>query len=107
MGSNITSPIKAEADYKQEIARPELMYGNRLYYQKELGGMLGMTELYRRFVNNNYGKYGSKYFNPLPNLYFQSNFNWLPKDYFTDFYHGDVYASMPYGEIRLPGPGYE
>jgi sulfur relay (sulfurtransferase) DsrF/TusC family protein len=36
------------------------------------------------------------------------NFNWLPKDYMIDFYHGDVYRSIgPYGEVRAPGPAYE
>lgn len=89
----------------QEWARPEMMTGNRLYYQKELGGLLGMTEYFRRFKNNFYGTYGSFYYNPIPNELFQDNFDFLPNNYFIDFFTGDPYQKMPYGEVRLPGHG--
>lgn len=94
-------------ELKKEVANPDLMLGNRLYYQKELGSMFGQTEYFRRFVNNYYGKYGSKYYNPIPNAKFITEYDWLPKEYYIDFFHGDVYQSMPYGEVRLPGQAYE
>ncbi len=94
-------------EHKKVLADPDLMLGNRLYYQRELGSMFGQTEYFRRFVNNYYGKYGSKYYNPIPNAKFITEYNWLPKEYYIDFFHGDVYSSVPYGEVRLPGQAYE
>ena len=41
--------------------------------------------------------------NPLPNPYLISNYPWLP----DRFLYGDAYAAVNYGEVRLPGPGYE
>lgn len=34
--------------------------------------------------------------------------SWIPEDYFVDYHHGDPYVKTgPYGEINLPGGGYE
>ena len=96
-----------EESNKPKLATPRLMSGSRLYYQKEIGGMLGHTEYLRRFVINYDNIYGSSYENPVPNLFMLQNFSWLPKNYFIDFYKGDVYSKFPYAEVRLPGYGYE
>lgn len=98
--------------------RPEDMYaanaatitsGSREYYDEQLGGGLGMSELLRRYLDPQGGKQG---INRIPN----TMPSWLPgvrsafpgdRDYFTDFTLGDPYASIPMGEARLPGPGYE
>lgn len=105
--SKFTNPFASNELKGPELASPSLMYGNRLYYQMELGGLLGYTEFFRRIVNNNESIYGNQYYNPIPNLLFQSQYNWLPENYYLDFYHGDVYSKIPYGEIRFPGAGYE
>ena len=92
-----------------KIAHSGLAYSReRLYYQMQLGGMFGQSELFRRIVTRTQPTYAIDYINPLENRYFMENFNWLPKDYMIDFYHGDVYRSIgPYGEVRAPGPAYE
>jgi hypothetical protein len=104
------------ADYEsvEESARPRVAHASlaysteRLYYQMELGGMFGRTEYLRRIIPRSQPTYTMDYINPMPNEYFSENFSWLPKDYMTDFYRGDVYRSIgPYGEVRAPGPGYE
>lgn len=104
------------ADYEslEESARPRVAHASlaysteRLYYQMELGGMFGRTEYLRRIIPRSQPTYTMDYINPMPNEYFRENFSWLPKDYMTDFYRGDVYRSIgPYGEVRAPGPGYE
>lgn len=105
--SKFTNPFTSNEIKGPELASPNLMYGNRLYYQMELGGLLGYTEFFRRIVNNNESIYGNQYYNPIPNLLFQSQYDWLPKNYYIDFYHGDVYSKIPFGEIRFPGAGYE
>lgn len=82
----------------------------RDYYDKNLGGLFGLTELYRRFV-------------PPPNKWMSLNMipgynvpDWLPgqrsvfkrdRKSVLDFHTGDPYAKIPMGEARLPGPGYE
>lgn len=82
---------------------------SREFFDESVGGLLGMTELLRRFMSPDYGKQG---INMIPN----TMPNWMPgsrsifandQDYFTDFTTGDPYARVPMGEARLPGPGYE
>jgi len=84
---------------------------SRAFYDASLGGMGGMTELYRRFVPTQDSKQG---YNPVPN----AMPDWLPgvrsrfrKDQTQpnrfDFTVGDPYARVSGGEYRLPGKGYE
>jgi len=63
--------------------------------------MFGTTELYRRFNQN--VRFKDLKINPLPNPYMIENFPWLPNRFLT----GDPYSQISYGEVRLPGPGYE
>jgi len=81
----------------------------RAYWDSNLGGMLGMTELYRRFVSKDEAEQGM---NPIPNLMP----TWLPgmrsdlesdRQSSKDFTLGDAYAKIPHGEFRLPGEAYE
>lgn len=83
--------------------------GSREFYDESLGGMLGYTELLRRFLDPDQGRQGINYIpNQMP--------SWLPgarsefmgdRDYFTDFTLGDPYARVAMGEARLPGQAYE
>lgn len=82
---------------------------SREFWDANLGGGLGMTELYRRFMDPDEAKQG---INPVPNLMP----TWLPgvrsehesdRQYNTDFTLGDPYAKVQHGEFRLPGAGYE
>lgn len=83
--------------------------GTREFFDESVGGLLGMTELLRRFMSPDGGKQGINYIpNTMP--------DWLPgarssfandRDYFTDYTLGDPYAKIPMGEMRLPGAGYE
>ncbi len=73
----------------------------RLYYQMQLGNMFGMTEFYRRI--NQSRRRTEFQINPLPNPYMILNFPWLP----DRFLYGDQYSKIDFGEVRLPGPGYE
>ena len=81
----------------------------REFWDANLGGMLGTTELYRRFVSSDEAQQGV---NPIPNLMP----TWLPgsrseyaqdRGYHIDFSLGDPYAKLSHGEFRLPGAGYE
>lgn len=73
----------------------------RLYYQQQLGNVFGLTEFYRRM---NQSQRRMEYqINPLPNPYMILNFPWLP----DRFLQGDQYQKVNFGEVRLPGPGYE
>ena len=109
MGATAADFSSLEDATRPRIAHASLAYSTeRLYYQMELGGLLGRTEYLRRIIPRSQPTYTMDYINPMPNEYFMDNFSWLPKDYMTDFYRGDVYRSIgPYGEIRAPGPGYE
>ncbi len=73
----------------------------RMFYQQRLGGLLGYTEFYRRLNQSNMWK--ELAVNPMPNVYMMLNFPWLPER----FQYGDPYQQIPYGEVRIPGPGYE
>lgn len=86
----------------------EITSAARSYYDKNLGGLLGLTELVRRFFVRKIGKD----FNPVPN----QMPSWLPgnradqqgdRDYYLDFHRGDAYAKLSMGEAKLPGAGYE
>jgi len=81
----------------------------RSYYEKNLGGLLGMTEFIRRFIPR--GRRNAIY-NPIENV----APDWLPghrsvfpgdRTGYLDFHSGDPYTALEKGEARLPGPGYE
>lgn len=74
----------------------------RKFWDMNLGGLLGLTEPYRRFVPKR--PYSSDYVNPIKNLMP----DWMPgEDYFINFKVGDPYSKIAEGEYRLPGKGYE
>jgi hypothetical protein len=79
------------------------------FWDANLGGLLGMTELYRRFNTPEEARAG---INPIPNVMPP----WLPgarsenpddRNFNVDFTLGDPYAKIQGGEYRLPGAGYE
>lgn len=76
---------------------------SKMYWEKELGGIIGMSEGIRRILPNP-STGGVEYWNEIPNIMP----NWLPgKDSFIDFQVGDAYNKVQYGEVRLPGESYE
>ena len=94
-----------------ELAGSRMMTSlGRRFYQQELGAITGVTpegDLYgfsepvRRFIQR---EEDFPRVNEIPNRMP----DWLPgSEYMIDFRKGDPYAKIPYGEIRLPGPGYE
>lgn len=68
----------------------------RSYYDRELGGLAGYTELWRRFIPKRHSS--QMMVNPLQNRMPK----WLP----VKFRLGDAYAQTPNGELVLPGHGY-
>ena len=75
---------------------------NNFFWEKELGGLGGdLSEIGRRYVPRDPNK---DYYNPIRN----TMPGWMPgAGYFTDFLHGDPYAKISGGEMRLPGEAYE
>ena len=67
----------------------------RSYWDAELGGMLFLSEAFRRFYPRPRSELGS--YNPIANT---MPF-WVPEQ----LRYGDPY-SIPSGEVRMPGPGY-
>lgn len=94
-----------------ELASAEQMTStSKSFWDKELGGIFGLTEGIRRFLpsENTF----SDTVNPLPNM----AEDWLPGDrsifpedrqYFRNFHRGDPFGSIKGGETRLPGGAYE
>lgn len=85
---------------------------NRAYWDKDLGGLFGMTELLRRFITAPNEVGASEIINNLPN----QMPSFLPgarsaftedRGYYKDFTLGDPYTQVKGGEYRLPGAGYE
>ena len=84
---------------------------SRLYWDKQLGGLFGMTELFRRY-RPQYNDVGATLVNDIPNTMpagMPGRRSMFAKDrsYYLDFTAGDPYAKIPGGVHRLPGPGYE
>jgi len=85
------------------IQRPVLESANKMFsaredfWKKELGGGLFTTEPIRRFLPRDRSMID--YYNPIAN----SMPTWLP----DRFKFGDPYRNIDYGEVRLPGSGYE
>lgn len=91
-------------------ARSQLETANKMssikrsYWDAELGGMFGMSELIRRFIPRERKEIERR--NPIKN----QMPTWLPgaeSDYFMNFKEGDPYSKIPLGEARLPGYGLE
>jgi len=94
---------KSLFDYAPQLASPVEIPGiQREYWDYELGGILGMSEIIRRYINPKRGN--MEIYNPIRNTMPP----WLPgHDYYIDFQHGDPYTMVPMGEARLPGASYE
>lgn len=74
---------------------------NRLFYDKNLGGLAGASEIIRRYLPK--PRTQIELFNPIRS----SMPDWLPgPDEFLDLQSGDPYTKIPFGEARLPGAGY-
>ena len=103
--SAIKEKLTGSQDYFDDLEQLETAtraYGQeRAYWDKELGGLLGLTEAFRRFLPHR--RRQIELYNPIRNRMP----TWLPgEEYYLDFLHGDPYIRVPEGEIRLPGPGY-
>ncbi len=72
------------------------------FWESNIGGLGGpISEIGRRFMSHRM-RYIQE-INPLQNQMPA----WLPgADYFLDYQHGDPYAKIPFGEVRLPGEAY-
>lgn len=74
----------------------------RQYWDLNLGGLMGLTEFWRRFIPRR--QYMQEYVNPIPNRMP----HWVnASDRGIDFTVGDPYSKISEGELRLPGKGYE
>lgn len=81
----------------------DIASASKMYWEKELGGVVGLSEGIRRILPNP-STGGVESWNELPNV--QANF--LPgAGSFTDFLVGDAEGKLQYGEARLPGGSYE
>lgn len=84
----------------------------RLYWDKDLGGLFGMTELLRRYFPKPNDIGTMEYVNQIPNLMpsfmpgARSAYE-ADRTYPLDFTLGDPYSKVKGGEYRLPGSGYE
>lgn len=92
------------------FGQPELESSSRItsaersYWEQNIGGGLPFfeTEFLRRFIPHR--RHDVQLYNPIPN----QMPSWMPgADYLTNFQIGDPYSKVDYGEIRLPGAGYE
>ena len=90
-------------DYAPQLASPVDIPGiQREYWDYELGGLLGMSEIVRRYINPK--RQNIDIYNPIRN----TMPTWLPGyKYYIDFQHGDPFTQVPMGEARLPGAAYE
>lgn len=90
-------------DEYRQLESARRMYGaERSYWEEEIGGGAGSTEWFRRLYPHR--RRQIPLYNPLRN----KMPDWLPGpgERSEDFLHGDPYAKIPLGEIRLPGAGY-
>ncbi len=103
----VESPFEARIEM---ASASEMTSVHRKYWDQDLGGLMGATELMRRFMLPRNAM--AKGYNPLPNV----APGWLPgirsqfsedSRYFLDFHRGDPYTKVQNGEFRMPGPGYE
>ena len=104
------------------MADPAFMSSaTRSFYDESVGGLMGHTELLRRFVMSDYLRAQRQATNVIPN----TMPTWLPgsrssftgktsmgsfpgdRNYHIDFSLGDPYSKIPHGELRLPGAARE
>jgi hypothetical protein len=100
------SQVMTGSPYQQAwmAQKADVMYGaERRFWDKNMGGLGGMiSEIGRRFLPHE--RHDINYWNPIPN----TQPGWMPgMDYIKDFQHGDPYAQVKEGELRLPGEAYE
>ena len=75
----------------------------RAFWDEEIGGLMGLTEWFRRFYPNYTKQRAAGIYNPIPNLVP----SWLPgSTYMKDFKSGDPYVKVEKGEERIPGWGH-
>lgn len=104
LGKPDSGPVMANASSITDL--------NRIYWDKDVGGLFGMTELLRRYrVAPNEMNY-SEFVNNVPNempLFMPGSRSMFAgdRDYFKDFTLGDPFTKVKGGEYRLPGAGYE
>ena len=103
-GRQETGPVLASAD--------AITDQSRMYWDSDLGGMFGMTELLRRYMPNPNDIGITEKINDIPNMmpgFMPGSRSMFPEDrsYFMDFTVGDPYTKVKGGEYRLPGAGYE
>jgi hypothetical protein len=90
-------------DQMTQLESARRMFGfERQYWDLELGGLLGTTEAFRRLYPHR--RRQIPLYNPIRNTMPE----WLPGpgEKSPDFWHGDPWAKVPEGELRLPGAGY-
>ena len=90
-------------DQEQQLESARRMYGaEREFWDLELGGGVGTTELIRRLVPHKRNQIDL--YNPIRNTMPE----WLPGagEKGPDFQHGDPFVKVKEGELRLPGAGY-
>jgi len=102
----IKEAITGESDtfaQEMQLESARRLYGaERAYWDLELGGGIGTTELVRRLYPHR--RRQIPMYNPIRNRMPE----WLPGagERAPDFLKGDPYAKVQEGELRLPGPGY-
>ena len=115
-------PFKSSVPTSPQLADPGFMNSTtRAFYDESVGGLMGHTELLRRFVMSDYLQAQRQATNTIPN----TMPTWLPgsrssftgntamgvfpgdRNYHIDFSTGDPYAKIPHGEFRLPGAARE
>lgn len=90
-------------DQLKQLESSRRMYGTeRELWDLEMGDVLGANEAFRRLYPHR--RRQIEQYNPIRN----QMTSWLPGpgDRSPDFLHGDPWAAVPEGEMRLPGPGY-
>ncbi len=107
--------VKLKPDIGTEVATSAMMGDiGRGFYDANVGGLLGQTEMLRRFIMSDYSSdyRRASAINTIENMMPR----WLPgsysesksdQSYFIDFTTGDPFVKIEDGEARLPGPGYE
>ena len=115
-------PFKSGSPPSTEMADPGYMSSvTRAFYDESVGGLIGHTELLRRFVLSDYNSAQRQAVNTVSNTMPV----WLPgsrssfkgntggstypgdRNFHIDFSTGDPYAKIPHGEFRLPGAARE
>jgi hypothetical protein len=90
-------------DEEMQLAAAGRMYSSRRgYWDLDLGGLAGTSEIVRRLYPHERRQIPK--YNPLVN----TMPSWLPGEgeKAVNFQIGDPYTAIPEGEIRLPGPGF-